>query len=397
MTADAAARGIRSVDEEGSIGIVSEEADPPYDRPPLSKGLWKDAEVEIDRHTADLGVELHLDHRVLRIDPDDRTVTGDRGVIYTYDRLLLATGGRPRELDDAVPHVIYYRTLEDYRRLRKAVEDGRSFVVVGGSFIGSEMAAALAAEGREVTLLFPEEGICAGLFPPDLALHLNDYYRERGVDVRPGVGVASIRRSGDRLLVATEEDDPSDTLRADAVVAGLGIVPNQELAGTAGLDVVPLDDDGEEYPGLRGGILVDGRFRTSAPDVYAAGDVAVYWCPVLGKRRRVEHEDQANSSGYHAGRCMAGEDEEYDHLPFFYADLFDLGYEAVGELDPALEVVRDWEEEFRRGVLYYLEQGRVRGVLLWGAFGHVEEARALIRSGERFSADSVRGRIDLQD
>ncbi len=148
-------------------------------------------------------------------------------------------------------------------------------------------------------------------------------------------------------------------------MAGLGIVPNDRLAAEAGLEV-------------QDGILVDETLRTSDPAIFAAGDVARFPSPALGRTIRVEHEDNANSMGREAGRAMAGADAAYRHLPFFYSDLFDLGYEAIGLLDPHLEVVADWKEPFRTGVVYYLEGGRVRGVLAWGVFGKMDEARSLI-------------------
>ncbi|MBW3533666.1 MAG: NAD(P)/FAD-dependent oxidoreductase [Gemmatimonadetes bacterium] len=389
MAADAAARGIRSLDPDGSIGIVGEEPDPPYDRPPLSKGLWDGAdESRIWRDTASLDVDLHLGRRITRLDPDTRSATDGRGVVYTWDKLLLATGATARTLDDGVPQVIYFRTLRDYRKLREAAEHGRRFLVVGGGFIGSEVAAALAGVGKQVTLVFPEEGIGAAILPPDQARFLNGYYRERGVDVRAGAEVASVRRSGDRLLVAArwkdeEGEEREETFKVNGVVAGLGVEPNTLLAGAVGAEV------GD-------GIEVDRTLRTANPDVWAAGDVASVWCPPLGKRMRVEHEDQANSSGFHAGRSMAGAQEEYDHLPYFYSDLFDVGYEAVGELDPGFEVVADWAEPHRRGVLYYVREGRVRGVLLWNVKGKLKAARALVcDAARRGSASAWRGAIPL--
>ena len=153
--------------------------------------------------------------------------------------------------------------------------------------------------------------------------------------------------------------------RATRVIAGLGIVPSVELARQAGLTVSD-------------GIEVDERLRTSQPEIYAAGDVAQFFNPALGKRMRVEHEDNANTMGKVAGQNMAGADLRYDHLPFFYSDLFDLGYEAVGDVDARHETVVDWKEEFREGVVYYLDGGRVRGVLLWNTWGQVDAARALI-------------------
>lgn len=380
MTADAALRGIREVDEEGTAAIFSEEPDPPYDRPPLSKGLWKETDEErIWRGTDDLGVEMFLDRRVIRIDPMKRSVSDDHGGVYTYEKLLLATGGRPRELEDAVPQVIYFRTWQDYRALRQLADGGGSFAVVGGGFIGSEIAAALAMNGKEVTLLFPEEGICRRIFPAGLSASLNDYYREKGVDVRAGAEVASVRRHGDTFLVSVGGEEP-ETLRVDGVVAGIGIEPNVELAETAGLDV-------------ENGIVVDATFRTSAPDIYAAGDVASFYSPILDTQLRVEHEDHANTSGTFAGRAMAGDGAEYDHIPLFYSDLFDLGYEAVGVLDSQMQVVEDWSEPGRKGVLYYLREGRVRGVLLFDVWKKVKEARALISEQAAVKPGDLVGRI----
>jgi NADPH-dependent 2,4-dienoyl-CoA reductase/sulfur reductase-like enzyme len=211
-------------------------------------------------------------------------------------------------------------------------------------------------------MLVPEDGIGARVFPADLSHFLVGYYREQGVEVRAGQGVADLMQDADNIVLKTTT---GETLSADIVIAGLGIQPNVELAEQAGLRV-------------DNGIVVDELLRTSAPDIFAAGDVANFANPALGMRMRVEHEDNANTMGAAAGRAMAGQGTPYTHLPFFYSDLFALGYEAVGELDPRLDVVSDWKEPFREGVVYYLKGGRVRGVLLWGIFGKVDAARALI-------------------
>jgi len=372
MTADAAVRGIRELDEDASVGIVTAEPHPPYDRPPLSKGLWKGMEEErVWRETEALGADVHVGRRIIRVDPEERSVVDEAETTFTYDKLLLATGGRPRKLRDAVPQVLYFRTLEDYRRLRAMTEEGEAFAVVGGSFIGSEIAAALALQGKDVTIVFPEQGVCRRVFPQRLAEAMNDYYREKGVRVLAATQVAAVRRHGSRLLVSTVSSDHSETLRVDGVVAGIGIEPAVELAAHIGVETDQ-------------GIVVDERLRTTREGIWAAGDVASVPVPALGKRVRVEHEDQANTTGRHAGRSMAGSEEPLDHLPFFYSDLFDRGYEAVGELDPAaLSVVEDWREPFEEGVLYYTAGGRVRGVLLWNVWGKLEEARALIRGREK--------------
>ena len=228
-----------------------------------------------------------------------------------------------------------------------------------------------------MTLLFPDEGIGARLFPRELALHLNDTYRQRGVEVRPGERLTGLEAHGPGFTLVTDRG----RIQADLVVAGLGIVPNDRLAAEAGLAV-------------EDGILVDEGLRTSDPAVFAAGDVARFSSPALGRTIRVEHEDNANSMGREAGRAMAGAEVAYRHLPFFYSDLFDLGYEAVGVLDPRLEVVVDWKEPFRSGFVYYLgDDGRVRGVLAWGVFGKMDEARSLIMEPDPHVPEGLRGRI----
>jgi NADPH-dependent 2,4-dienoyl-CoA reductase/sulfur reductase-like enzyme len=376
MTADAAVRGIRELDTENPIGLIGAEEDPPYARPPLSKGLWKGEPLEnVWRKTSEVRVDLHLGHRASALDLRAKSVTDDRGIVYTFEKLLLATGGTPRRLPFGGDRVIYFRTLDDYRRLRQLAEEGKSFAVIGGGFIGSEVAAALALQGSKVTMLFPDEGIGARLFPADLSRFLVGYFAEKGVEVHPGQKVTSISESGTQLVVETENGLRSTV---DVVVAGIGIVPSVELAAGAGLEV-------------ENGIIVDEHLRTSDPNVFAAGDVARFFAPALGTRIRVEHEDNAITMGRAAGRAMAGDPTPYAHLPFFYSDLFELGYEAVGEMDPRCELVADWKEPFRKGVVYYLSGGRVRGVLLWNTWGQVDVARALIAEGRPFRAAELMG------
>jgi 3-phenylpropionate/trans-cinnamate dioxygenase ferredoxin reductase subunit len=363
MTAAAAVAGIREHDGDGSIALVSAEPHPPYKRPPLSKKLWAGGDEQtiwIDTGDAD----LVLGRRIVSLDLDARRATDDTGGEYGYEKVLLATGGLPRRLGGDDGEIVYFRTLDDYRRVRAAASPGARAIVVGGGFIGSELAAALAGAGVAVTMVFPETVINSRLLPPELAGFVTAYYREKGVEVLPGETVASV--SGTTVALGSGR-----TLEGDVVIAGLGILPATELAEASG---IALDN----------GILVDELGRVEGrDDVFAAGDVASFPSPVLGRRFRVEHEDHANTHGRVVGGNMAGAGMRYEHLPFFYSDLFELGYEAVGEVDSRLDTVAEWETPNRKGVVAYLDgERRPRGFLLWDTWGKVDGARERIRSGQ---------------
>ncbi|TMI87784.1 MAG: NAD(P)/FAD-dependent oxidoreductase [Bacillati bacterium ANGP1] len=378
MTADAAIGGIRQTDPSGSIGLIGVEPHPPYNRPPLSKALWKGKPLDtVWRRTDRRGVDLHLGRTAVALDPGRKQVTDDQGTTHTWEKLLLATGGTPRRLGFGGERVIYFRTLDDYTRLRALTERGRQFAVIGGGFIGSEIAAALAMNNKDVVMLFPDEGIGGRRYPRDLSMFLNDFYRTKGADVRPGERIAGLEENETKTVLKTQG---GREVVVDGVVAGLGIEPNTALARAAGLKI-------------ENGIVVDETLRTSHPDIYAAGDVAAFHNPALGNRMRVEHEDNANTMGRAAGEAMAGGGTPYHHLPYFYSDLFDLGYEAVGDLDARLETVADWKQPFREGVVYYLRRGRVRGVLLWNTWDQVEAARRVIADPGPFRAEDLRGRL----
>ncbi len=378
MAADAAVRGIREVDPKGSIAVVTAESAAPYKRPPLTKGLWKgEAFDSIWLGTEKLGVELVRERRIVGLDPAKKTAVDDRGDTYGFGKALLATGGTPRKLSFADDGVIYFRTAADYERLRRLAESRSAFAVIGGGFIGSEIAAALALNGRKVTLIFPGPAIGARVFPRGLADFVTGYYRDKGVTVVAGETVTGLERRDESFAVRMRG---RGEMTVDAVVAGLGIAPGVELAQSAGLQI-------------EDGIVVDELLRTSAPDVYAAGDAAAFFNPALEKRIRVEHEDNAVTMGRAAGRSMAGRGEPYRHLPSFYSDLFDLGYEAVGETDARLSTFEDWKEPFHEGVVYYLDGGRVRGVLLWNVWNQVDAARALIAEPGPFEAKNLKERL----
>jgi NADPH-dependent 2,4-dienoyl-CoA reductase/sulfur reductase-like enzyme len=216
--------------------------------------------------------------------------------------------------------------------------------------------------GKKTTIIFPGKYLCERIFSADLAEYVTNYYKDKGVKIMSGESVKDIIEKDGKYEVTTEK---GSTITTDAVISGIGIKPDTELAGAAGIEV-------------NNGIVTSEFLETSKKDIYAAGDAANFYNPLLDKRIRVEHEDNANKMGKHAGRVMAGEKKPYDYLPFFYSDMFELGYEAVGELDSSMETYADWKVKFAEGVIYYLKDERVKGVLLWNVWGQLDEARKVI-------------------
>ncbi len=381
----AAAEGIRQVDQQGRILLVGAETDLPYDRPPLSKQLWTGGKTvaEIVLHDEMFyktsAVDLRLGTKVAQIDAAAHTIRDSEGNVYGYERLLLATGGAPRRLSipgGDLDGISYYRTLHDYRALRGAAGEGKSALVVGGGFIGSEMAASLRTNKLAVTMIFPSPWLVSRVFPESLGRYLTEQYRAKGVEVLDGDVPLSIRRDGGGYLTRTRA---GREVRTDLVVAGIGITPNISLAESAGLST-------------GNGVIVNEFLQTSAPDIYAAGDIALFPAAGFGPRR-MEHWDNAVSQGKHAGRNMAGAREPFTYIPFFFSDLFEFGYEAVGDIDSRLTTFADWQEENRTGVVYYLDGDRLRGAMMCNVWGKVDEARALIQKAQPVSAASLRGAI----
>jgi NADPH-dependent 2,4-dienoyl-CoA reductase/sulfur reductase-like enzyme len=378
LTGDSAVQGIRELDANGTIGMFSMELDPPYTRPHLSKGLWKGRPLEkIWRNTQKLDVAMHLGSRLVHLDPLEKCVRDEQGEEYSFDKLLLATGGSVNRLPYGGDNVIYFRDLHDYHRLRALSDQKERFLVIGGGFIGSEIAAALTMVGKKVVMVFPDQSIGANIYPNDLSHFLTDYYRDKSVDVLTNDSVEDLQKDGSRITVRTRSGRSFDV---DGVVAGIGIRPNTQLAEQSGLQV-------------DNGIIVDEHLLTAAQGVYAAGDIANFYHVALGRRVRVEHEDNAIHMGKLAGRNMAGADDSYTHIPMFYSDLFDLGYEAVGDISSKLQTVEDWQEPFKKGVIYYLDQEHVRGVLLWNVWDQLANARALLMDGGPFQALDLKGKI----
>jgi NADPH-dependent 2,4-dienoyl-CoA reductase/sulfur reductase-like enzyme len=237
-------------------------------------------------------------------------------------------------------------------------------VVLGGGYVGTEVAAALTGEGRDVTMIFPEPGLGARRWPAELSGHVTRAFEEHGVRLLRGHAVVRVEaHDGGRVVVRTSG---GAEVLAELVVAGLGTQPRTSLAEAAGLAVAD-------------GVEVDESLRTSAPDVWAAGDVARVWSPALGERIRMEHAENALEMGRAAGRAMAGEPVRWAQVPSWGASFFGASYRAVGRLDARMETVAAWRRPLREGAVYYLEHGRVKGVLLWGMEERLEAARELIR------------------
>ena len=379
-----AVEGIRELDSSCSILLVGAESHLPYDRPPLSKQLWTGKNEVSDLFVHDrayferASVELASGERVTEIQPGEKTILTDRERSERYGKLLLATGGTPRRLQipGAEAEGVYFRTLDDYLELSRDPE-GQSILVVGGGFIGAEIAAALSMHGAHLTMLFPGRLMLERVFPEALARSIQEQYEQRGIRILSEDAPVSFASRGGWLAVETRR---GVHLACDSIVVGAGIEPEIELARSAGL-------------AIENGIKLNELLQSSDPDIFAAGDNANFPYLALGKRMRVEHWDNAIAQGKAAGRNMAGAGEPYEYMPYFFSDLFDFGYEAVGDVSSSLETYADWQDENETGVIYYLEDGRVRGVMLCNVWGKLDEARALILTGAHVSERDLHGAV----
>ncbi|HXU93289.1 MAG TPA: FAD-dependent oxidoreductase [Gallionella sp.] len=381
-----AVAGIRERDASGSILLIGEEVHLPYDRPPLSKKLWFGTKQVEDIFLHDRayydthGVTLALGSAASRLDAAAKTITTAGGATYGYGKLLLATGCKPRRLDipgGDLDGICYFRSLDDYLHTKGKAAEGKSAVVVGGGFIGSELAAALNINKVHVTMIFPGELLCDRVLPDYLGRAVQRHYQEKGVRILASDKPVSFGNNGNQFVTRTWQ---GETITSDIVIVGVGVVPELELAKSGGLKV-------------GNGIVVNEYLETSNPDIYAAGDNAFFPYGVLGQDMRIEHWDHALIQGQWAGRNMAGAHEPYTHMPYFFSDLFEFGYEATGEVDSRLETFADWEKENEIGVIYYLRDGKVRGVMMCNVWDKVEAARELIRRDGTMALDQLQGLI----
>jgi 3-phenylpropionate/trans-cinnamate dioxygenase ferredoxin reductase subunit len=378
LTGAKAAETLREEGFEGQIVMVGEESDRPYERPPLSKAvLLRDAEPEV-AYVHDVGwyddnaVELRLGARATDIDRDRHEVRLRDGERLNYTKLLIATGGTARRL--SVPGgdldgVCYLRTMRESVRLRDTLNEGLRVVVVGTGWIGMEVAAAARTRGAEVSLVGPRLNPLYAVLGAKVGDLFAQLHRDRGVDLRLGSGVREFR--GDAGRVSSVVTENGVELPADLVVVGVGIQPNTELAEAAGLDVV-------------NGVVVDQYLRSSDPDIFAAGDVANNFNPLLGQRVRVEHWANALSGGPAAARSMLGPGKEvvYDPVPYFFTDQYDLGMEYAGWAPPGSydEVLFRGDLDKREFIAFWLKSGRVLAGMNVNVWDVTEEIQRLIRS-----------------
>lgn len=386
LTGASAVEGIREFDPTGSILLICEENHLPYDRPPLSKKLWfgKMKVEDIFLHSHEFydkhAVTLALGSKIARIDPVKKTVTNTDEKAFSYGKLLLATGCKVKSLTipgSDLDGICYFRSLDDYLRIREVAAEGKSAVVVGGGFIGSELVAALNINKLNVTMIFPGKLLCDRVFPDYLGHAVQRRYVEKGVRVFPSDKPVSFSKSGAEFITRTEN---GEEIRSDLLIVGVGVIPEMELAKSGGLEV-------------DNGIVVNEYLETSNLDIYAAGDNAFFPNFVLGKSMRMEHWDNALNQGKWAGRNMAGAHSKFTYQPYFFSDLFEFGYEATGEVDSKMETFADWKKENDIGVIYYLRDGVVRGVMMCNVWDKIEVARELIKKGGITTPEKLRGLI----
>lgn len=379
LAAAGAAETLREEGFDGRVVLVAREEEPPYIRPPLSKGYLLGTEeraagfVHPEAWYAEHDVELMLGRTVTDLDPAARTATLDDGASLPYTALLLATGAASRRLGGPgapSPRGVHYlRTREDSDALRDAISGGgRRVVIVGAGWIGLEVAAAARTYGNDVTVLGRENVALETALGTELGAVFDMLHREHGVNLRMRAVVREIVATLGTVTGVALAD--GELVPADVVVVGIGAVPVTDLAERAGLSV----DDG---------VVVDEHLRTSAPGVYAAGDVASAFHPVLGHHLRVEHWSNALKQGPAAARSMLGQDVVYDEVPYFYTDQYDLGmeYSGYGELTSGADVVYRGKRVSREFIAFWLREGRVvagMNVNVWDVNADVE---ALIRSG----------------
>ena len=352
-----AAEALRADGFEGEVVLFGSEPERPYERPPLSKGylLGKEDREKAFVHPAGWydqhDVDLRIGVTVAMIDPAAHLVTFDGGTI-AYDKLLLATGASARRIDipgAGLGNVLYLRTLPESEALRAAFTPGARVVIVGSGWIGLEAAAAARTAGSSVTVVEPQPAALYGALGPELGGKFADLHRSRGVEFRFGESAAEFLAAGPGSgQVGSVVTAGGTELPADVVVVGIGAVPNDGLAKSAGLDV-------------NNGVVTDSALRTSDPDIFAAGDVASSYLPLLVRHLRMDHWSNALNGGKAVALSMLGKQLEYNRVPYFYSDQYDLGMECAGLPSPGTydQVVYRGDTDALEFIAFWLKEGRL--------------------------------------
>lgn len=379
MAADTAARGIREQDSFGSIGILSADSDEPYTRPALTKKLWTDStftedQVALNTTKETKNTTLKLKTTVTAIEREDHRVLLEDGTSIGYKKLLLVTGGEPKRIDGPEDEkVIAFREWSDYRRLRNFSGNNQHVVIVGGGYIGSELAAGLVQNNTKVTLIYPDKILGSSQFPSELAKEYEASFREAGVELLNGRRAESYTKEDEKFTLLL---DDGSTVEGDAIVIGLGVSPRISLAEQSGLKI-------------EDGVYVDEYLRTKDPDIWAAGDIAFYPDKILG-RTRIEHVDHARKSGKAAGKAMAGSGEAYTYTPYFYSVVFSISWKAMGTLDSSLTTLIDDVDGGK--VVYYLDDNLPVGILTWNIEPDLDTLRSIL-SDPPIDPQTLRGMI----
>ena len=375
-----AAETLRTEGFDGEVVLFGSEPERPYERPPLTKGYLqgKDERESVFVHKADWydqhDVDLRSGVTVAMIDPAAHLVTFDGGTVG-YDRLLLATGASARRLDipgAGLDNVRYLRTLPESEALRARFTSGARVVIVGAGWIGLETAAAARTAGCSVTVVEPKPGALHDTLGPELGAKFADLHRAHGVEFRFGESAAEFRASGSGATqVSSVVTSSGAELPADLVVIGIGAVPNDSLARSAGLDVA-------------GGVVTDSALRTSDPDIFAAGDAASFYLPLLGRHVRVEHWSNALNGGKAAATSMLGQPVEYNRVPYFFSDQYDLGLECAGLPTPGTydQVVYRGDSDALEFIAFWLNQGTLVAGMNVNVWDVNEDIQGLIRAGK---------------
>ena len=369
-----AASALRDRGYDGKITMFGTERHRPYELPALSKDvlLGKAAEpawVHEPSFYSDNEIDLRLGVSVLDLRPGDHTIVDSDGAVRSYDRLLLATGSRPRVLPGAQGHVL--RTIDDSLALRSALREGRHVVIVGAGWIGCEVASAARTHGCRVTVVDPLAEPLVRVLGAEMGAMFRGLHEEHGVEFKLGAGVESFSPSGVRLDDGTE-------LLPDVTVLAVGATPRLELAEAAGLELAS------------GGVAVDALLRTSAPDVFAAGDIAAQDHPRYGDRIRVEHWANAKDQGTHVAGPLIGLDEPYLKSPYFFTDQYDLGMEYRGLAGPDDELVVRGDVASREFIAFWLRDGRLRAAMNVNVWDHGTALKALVDAQATVTPEQLR-------